>query len=58
MTCKTPDLHIHKEFYQMQDSTLQMAVVDNQVVAIDERRDHKIKGKNLRDISLQGTVRR
>ena len=58
MTCKTPDLHIHKEFYRMQDSTLQMAVVDNQVVAIDEGRDHKFKGKNLRDISLPGTVRR
>ena len=52
------DLHIHKEFYRMQESTLEMAVVDSLLVAIDEGRAHKFKGKNLRDISLQGTVRR
>ena len=52
------DLHIHKEFYRMQESTLEMAVVDNLLVAIDEGRALKFKGKNLRDISLQGTVRR
>ena len=50
------DLHIHKEFYRMQESTLDMAVVDSLLVAIDEGRAHKFKGKNLRDISLQGTV--
>lgn len=52
------DLHIHKEFYRMQESTLEMAVVGNLLVAIDEGRAHKFKGKNLRDISLQGIVRR
>ena len=52
------DLHIHKEFYRMQESTLEMAVMNNLLVAIDEGRAHKFKGKNFRDISLQGTVRR
>ena len=52
------DLHVHKEFYRMQESTLEMAVVGNLLVAIDEGRAHKFKGKNLRDISLQGITRR
>ncbi|XP_028410642.1 uncharacterized protein LOC114533333 [Dendronephthya gigantea] len=47
------DVHIHKEFYRMQESTLEMAVVGNLLMAIDEGRAHEFKGKNLRDITLQ-----
>ena len=50
------DVHIHKEFYRMQESTLEMAVVGNLLMAIDEGRAHQFKGKNLRDITLQGIV--
>ena len=52
------DLHIHKEFYRMQESTLEMAVVGNLLVAIDKRRAPNFQGKNLRDISLQGSIGR
>lgn len=48
------DIHIHKGFYRMQESTLEMAVVGNLLVAIDEGRAHKFKGRNLRDIQLEG----
>ena len=50
------DLQIHKDFYRMQDSTLEMAVVGNLLMAIDEGRAHKFKGRNLRDITLDGKV--
>ena len=48
------DIHIHKEFYRMQESTLEIAVVGNLLLAIDEGRAHQFKGKNLRDIKLDG----
>lgn len=48
------DIHVHKEFYRMQESTLEIAVVGNLLLAIDEGRAHKFKGKNLRDIKLDG----
>lgn len=51
------DIQIHKQFYRMQESTLEMAVVGNLLMAIDEGRAHQFKGKNLRDITLQGTVK-
>ena len=48
------DIHIHKDFYRMQESTLEIAVVGNLLLAIDEGRANKFKGKNLRDIKLDG----
>ena len=51
------DVHIHKEFYRMQESTLEIAVVGNLLMAIDEGRAHQFKGKNLRDITLQGIIK-
>ena len=48
------DLNIHKDFYRLQESTLEMAIVSNLLVAIDEGRAHKFKGRNIRDITLQG----
>ena len=30
------DIHIHKEFYKMQESTLEIAVVGNLLLAIDK----------------------
>ena len=48
------DIHIHKEFYRMQESTLEIAVVGNLLLAIDEGRAQPIQGKNLRDIKLDG----
>ena len=47
------DIHIHKEC-RMQESTLEIAVVGNLLLAIQEGRAHKFKGKNLRNIKLDG----
>ena len=43
------DIHIHKEFYRMQESTLEIAVVGKLLLAIDEGSAHKFNGRNLRD---------
>ena len=48
------DIHVHKDFYRMQESTLEIAVNGNLLMAVDEGRAHKFKGKNLRDITLEG----
>ncbi|XP_028414257.1 uncharacterized protein LOC114537315 [Dendronephthya gigantea] len=47
------DLHVHKEYYRLPQSTLEIAVVGNLLLAIDEGRAHKFKGKNLRDINIE-----
>ena len=48
------DIQVHKEFYRMQESTIELAVVGNLLLAIDEGRAHKFKGRHLRDITLDG----
>ena len=48
------DIHVHKEFYRLQESTIELAVVGNLLLAIDEGRAHQFKGRNLRDITLDG----
>ena len=46
------NIHIHKEFYGMQESTLEIAVVGNLLLAIEEGRALKFKGKNLSNIKI------
>ena len=48
------DIHVHKEYYRLPDTTLEMAVVGNLLMAVDEGRAHQFKGKNPRDIQLSG----
>jgi hypothetical protein len=48
------DIHVHKEFYRLPQTTLEMAVVGNLLMAVDEGRAHLFKGKNPRDITLAG----
>lgn len=50
------DIHVHKEFYRLPQTTLEMAVVGNLLMAVDEGRAHKFKGKNPRDITLAGNT--
>ncbi|CAB4030026.1 Hypothetical predicted protein, partial [Paramuricea clavata] len=47
------NVNIHKNFYRMQSSTLEMAVIGNLLIAVDKGRAHNFRGKNLRDITLQ-----
>ena len=46
------DIHVHKDFYHLSDTTLELAVVGNLLMAVDEGRAHLFKGKNPRDIKL------
>jgi hypothetical protein len=48
------DIHVHKQFYRLPQSTIEMAVVGNLLMAVDEARAHLFKGKNPRDIQLEG----
>jgi hypothetical protein len=48
------DIHVHKEYYRLPQTTLEMAVVGNLLMAVDEGRAHQFKGKNPRDITLAG----
>ncbi len=46
------DIHVHKDFYRLPDTTLELAVVGNLLMAVDEGRTHLFKGKNPREIQL------
>jgi hypothetical protein len=48
------DIQIHKDFYRLQESTIEMAIVGNLLVAVDEGKAGQFKGRNFRDIKLQG----
>jgi hypothetical protein len=48
------NVNIHKDFYRMQSSTLEMAVIGNLLIAVDEGRARNFRVKNLWDITLQG----
>ena len=48
------DIHVHKHFYRLPDTTLELAVVRNLLMAVDEGRAHLFKGKNPPDIKLVG----
>ena len=48
------DIHVHKDYYRLPDTTLELAVVGNLLMAVDEGRAHEFKGKNPREIQLSG----
>lgn len=48
------DIHVHKEFYRLPQTTIEMAVVGNLLMAVDEGRTHLFKGKNPRELNLAG----
>jgi hypothetical protein len=46
------DIQIHKDLYTLQESTIEIAVVGNLLVAVDEGRAGQFKGRSLREINL------
>jgi hypothetical protein len=48
------DIHVHKEFYRLPQTTIEMAIVGNLLMAVDEGRAHLFKGKNPRQLQLAG----
>ncbi|XP_028418297.1 uncharacterized protein LOC114544644 [Dendronephthya gigantea] len=41
------DIHVHKDYYRLPDTTLELAVVGNLLMAVDEGRAHHFKGRIL-----------
>ena len=48
------DIHVHKEYYRLPQTTIEMAVVGNLLMAVDEGRAHQVKGKTPRQLNLAG----
>ena len=48
------DIHVHKEYYRLPQTTIEMAVVGNLLMAVDEGRAHQFKGKTPRQLNLAG----
>ena len=40
------DIHIHKEYYKLPQTTLEIGVVGNLLMGVNEGRAHQFKGKN------------
>ena len=51
------DIQIHKDFYRLQESTIEMALVGNLLVAVDEGKVNKFKGRSIRDININGNYK-
>ena len=51
---KGHDIHVHKEYYRLPQTTIEMAVVGNLLMAVDEGRAHQFKGKTPRQLNLAG----
>ena len=48
------DIRVHREFYRLQESTLELAKVSKIVLAIDSGNAESFSGKILNEISLDG----
>ena len=48
------NIQIHKDFYRLPQTMIEMAVVGNLLMAVDEGRAHLFKGKNPREINVAG----
>ena len=48
------DLNVHKEYYRLQDHTIELAKVSKLLLALDEGNGKDLIGKKLSDITLQG----
>lgn len=48
------DLQVHKEYYRLQDHTIELAKVSKLLLALDEGNGKDLIGKKLSDITLQG----
>lgn len=50
------NLEVDKDYYRLQEHTLEIAVVGNLLMAVDNGETNKFAGKSLRDISLNGKI--
>ena len=50
------DLDVHREYYRLRDSTIELTKVSRLLLAMDEGNASKIVGKKLSEINVEGTV--
>ena len=48
------DLSVHREFYRLHESTVELAKVGSLLIAVDQGKVRKYAGKELNDISING----
>ena len=48
------DLSVHREYYRLKDSTVELSKVSRLLLAIDEGNAGKMMGKKLSEISVEG----
>ena len=48
------DIRIHRDFYRLHDSTIELAKVSKLLLAIDSGNINSLSGKSLKDIDLNG----
>ena len=48
------DIQVHRDFYRLQESTIEIAKVSKLLVAVDEGKAAQYTGKKFEDISLEG----
>ena len=49
------DIRVHREYYRLHESTLELAKVSRLLMAFDEGRAGELAGKSLSEIDLEGT---
>jgi len=49
-------LSVHRQFYRLQEQTLELAKVSKLLIAVDNGNCHKFAGKTLDNISLEGNI--
>lgn len=45
------DISIHRNYYRLQDSTIELTKISKLLIAIDEGYAHRVAGKNLNTIN-------
>ena len=48
------DIRVHREYYRLQESTLELAKVSKLLMAVDEGKAGNFAGKSLSEIDLKG----
>ena len=50
------NLDVHREFYRLRDSTIELAKVSRLLLAMDEGNASKLTGKKLSEINIEGKI--
>ena len=50
------DLNVHKEYYRLRESTVELSKVSRLLLAIDERKAGNLAGKKLNEIRIEGKL--